>query len=225
MKKVLVLSMSAVAVSVIFSGCIGELGSVANSVSSVMHTGTSISNMIQSVEVNGAKTKDFSKKDFDALKELAIQFKGTDTEYWLGNNAGFSDNMETELIKQGFSTLKYATNETNTVREGKAETITAMAKKLKAEGVDALITGTVTTSHAFSSSFGSMESKAMITGVTFSIISTTNGKTMASVNMVYKKGVTQIEASKDISMALKGLVQYPDVDIAQSFEEIKSKKA
>ena len=128
-------------------------------------------------------------------------------------------------MKQGFSTYKYRTNETTSGSDGKAETITAMAKKLKTEGVNALITGTVTTSYAYASSFGNSESKSLITGVTFSIVSVTNGQTMASINMSYKKGVTQIEASKDISMALKGLVQYPDMDVAKSFEEMKNKKA
>lgn len=225
MKNILIISISAVAASVILSGCLADVGSGARNLSSAMNFGTSVGNMFQTTEINGAKSKEFSKEKMASLKSLAIQFKASDAAYWGGNSLGFDENMETELMQLGFSTYKYSTAETNTYSEGKPEAIASAAKKLKAKGIDAFITGTVTAANESSSTFSSGQNKILIAAANFSIVDVATGKTMASVNIAYKNGVSNIECAKDISTALRGMVDNPDMEIAKSFEATKAKKS
>jgi hypothetical protein len=227
MKKTLIVSISGIAAAVMFSGCstVSDMGSAARSLDSVMEFGTSVGNMFQSTEVNGAKSKEFSKEKMASLKSLAIQFKASDAAYWGGNSIGFDENMETELMQLGFSTYKYSTAETNTYSEGKPEAITDTAKKLKAKGIDAFITGTVTAASESTLGFGGGQHKILIAAANFSIVDVATGKTMATVNIAYKNGVSNIECAKDISIAFKGMVDNPDMEIAKSFEAAKAKKS
>ena len=211
--------------SVLFTGCVGEIASLTSDVETIMDTGMQGYNMVQSVEIDGARNKGFRDKDYKNLKSLAIKFNSS-AEWWAQGGSGFADNMETQLMKSGFDTYKYSDDnsafETTTVKK---ISIRSLAKSLKKENVQALVTGTVKGSHKYSSSFGySGESKTLITAVSFSIVSTTNGKTMASINLSYKKGVSDIEASKDVAKALKALVQYPNMKIKDAFEKLNKQK-
>ena len=211
--------------SVLFTGCVGEIASLASNVETIMDTGMQGYNMVQSVEIDGARNKGFKDKDYKDLKSLAIKFNSSG-EWWKQGGSGFADNMETQLMKSGFDTYKYSDDskafETTT---SKKISIRSLAKSLKKENVQALVTGTVKGSIKYSSTFGySGESKTLITAVSFSIVSTTNGKTMASINLSYKKGVSNIEASKDVAKALKALVQYPDMKIKDAFKKLNKQK-
>ena len=178
-----------------------------------METGTETFNMIQSVEIDGAKNKHFTEKDFKNIKSVAISFSANG-EWWTQEGRGFADAIETQLMKIGLDTYKYNT---------KITSIKKLAKKLRKEGIQALITGTVKGSIKYSASFGSGETKVLITGVSFSIISTKNGKTMASININYKKGVSEIEAAKDVAKALEALIKYPNLDIKEAFKKVSEK--
>ena len=211
--------------SVLFTGCVGEIASLASNVETIMDTGMQGYNMVQSVEIDGARNKGFKDKDYKDLKSLAIKFNSSG-EWWKQGGSGFADNMETQLMKSGFDTYKYSDDsksfETTT---SKKISIRSLAKSLKKENVQALVTGTVKGSIKYSSTFGySGESKTLITAVSFSIVSTTNGKTMASINLSYKKGVSNIEASKDVAKALKALIQYPDMKIKDAFKKLNKQK-
>ena len=46
---------------------------------------------------------------------------------------------------------------------------------------------------------------------------------MASINLSYKKGVSDIEASEDVAKALKALVQYPNMTIKDAFKKLSLK--
>ena len=178
-----------------------------------MKTGTKTYNMIQSVEIDGVKNKHFTEKDFKNIKSVAIKEFSSNGEWWTKEGSQFADAIETQLIKIGLDTYKY-NNKIN------SKTL----KKLKRKGIQAIITGTAKSSIKYSDSFGSGESKILITGVSFSIISTKNGKTMASINLNYKKGVSDIEAAKDIAKALKALIKYPNMDIKKAFEKVSKNK-
>jgi len=203
--------------TILFTGCVGELASLASNAGTIMNNGTQAFNMFQSVEVSGAKNKGFEDKDFKNLNSVAIKFNSSG-EWWGKSSSAFADNVETQLMKIGLDTFKYS-NSDNHIVSNKTQSIRSLATSLRKENVQALVSGTVTGSHKFSSSFGSSESKVLITEVSFSLVSTDNGKTMASVNLGYKKGV--FEASKDISKALKALIDYPNMDISKAFEKIK----
>lgn len=208
--------------SMLFTGCVGEIASLASDVDTIMDTGMQGYNMVQSVEIDGARNKGFKNKDYKNLKSLAIKFNSSG-EWWTQGGSGFADNMETQLMKSGFDTYKYSADKDSTFETttSKKISIRSLAKSLKKENVQALVTGTVKGSIKYSSTFGySGESKTLITAVSFSIVSTTNGKTMASINLSYKKGVSNIEASKDVAKALKALVRYPDMKIKDAFEKL-----
>jgi len=211
--------------SILFTGCVGEIASLANDIGTVMDTGMQGYNMIQSVEIDGARNKGFKDEDYKNLKSLAIKFNSS-AEWWTQGGSGFADNMETQLMKSGFNTYKYSnSNNAWETTTSQITSIRSLAKSLKKENVQALVTGTVKGSYKYSSTFGySSESKTLITAVSFSIVSTTNGKTMASINLSYKKGVSDIEASKDVAKALKALVEYPNMDIKDAFEKLNKKK-
>ncbi len=209
--------------SILFTGCVGEMASLASDVETIMDTGMQGYNMVQSVEIDGAKNKGFTSKDYKKLKSLAIKFTANG-EWWSQGGNGFADNIETQLMKSGFDTYKYSNSDDAWEGKSKKVSVRELAKSLKKENVDALITGTVKGSYKLSSTFGGNESKTLVNSISFSIVSTTNGKTMASINLSYKKGVSDIEASKDISKALKALVEYPDMKIKDAFEKLSSNK-
>jgi len=102
--------------------------------------------------------------------------------------------------------------------------IKQLTRKLRKQGIDALVTGTVKGSIKSTVSFASGETKLLITGASFSIVSTKNGKTMASINLSYKKGVSEIDAAKDIAKALKALIEYPNMDIKKAFKKVSEDK-
>ncbi|MBW6489346.1 hypothetical protein [Sulfurimonas sp.] len=225
MKNTLIISISAIAASVIFSGCLADVGSGARNLSSAMDFGTSVGNMFQTTEVNGAKSKEFSKEKLTSYKALAIQFKSSDLAYWRGSSVGFDENIETELMKSGFNTYKYSSVDSGISYEGKPEAIAEAAKKFKKKGIDAFVTGTVASSHEISSGFSNTQSKMLVTAANFSIVDVITGKTMATVNIAYKNGVSNIECAKDISAALIGMMENPDMEIAKAFEAAKAKKS
>ncbi|MDT8339248.1 MAG: hypothetical protein RQ763_08615 [Sulfurimonas sp.] len=227
MKNTLKMSVVAVGAAVMFSGCstLSDMGSAAYDIESIMSTSSMVTGMFQSTEVDGAKSKEFSKEKMASYEALAIQFKGNDSAYWGGHGLAFDENIETELMKKGFSTYKYSSTSSSANYEGKPEAIADAAKKLKAKGVDALITGTITSSHEVSSGFAGAKSKATITAANFSIVDVKTGKTMATVNIAYKNGVSNIECAKDISLALTGMMENPDMEIAKAFEQAKAKKS
>jgi hypothetical protein len=212
--------------STLFTGCVSDIASLASDVSTIMDTGTQAFNMVQSVEIDGARNRGFSDKDYKKLKSLAIKFN-SNADWWAKGGSGFTDNIETQLMKLGFDTYKYSDSDNNaweTTVTSKKVSVRTLAKKLKKENVQALITGTVKGSAKYSSSFGSGEFKTLITAVNFSIVETTNGKTMASINLSYKKGVSNIQASKDVAKALKALVEYPNMKIEDAFKKLSTKK-
>lgn len=209
-KKILILG---IAISFLLTGCLDTLANTASNFGTIMETGTETFNMIQSVEIDGAKNKHFTEKDFKNIKSVAISFSANG-EWWTQEGRGFADAIETQLMKIGLDTYKYNTNITS---------IKKLAKKLRKEGIQALITGTVKGSIKYSASFGSGETKVLITGVSFSLISTKNGKTMASININYKKGVSEIEAAKDVAKALEALIKYPNLDIKEAFKKVSEK--
>ena len=225
MKSTLKVSVSAVVAAVMFSGCLAEMGSAASNLSSVANFGTQVGGMFQSTEVNGAKSKEFTNEKMASYKSLAIQFKANDADYWGGTSVGFDENIETELMKNGFSTYKYSSAESGIGYEGKPEAIAEAVKKFKTKNIDAYVTGTVTTSNEISHSFSSTQGKMLISAANFSIVDINTGKTMASVNIAYKKGVSNIECAKDISAALVGMMENPDMEIAKAFEAAKAKKS
>jgi hypothetical protein len=179
--------------------------------------------MFQSVEVSGARNKGFDAKDFQNLNSVAIKFNSS-AEWWGKSSSAFADNVETQLMKIGLDTFKYGSSE-NYVVTTKTQSVRSLATSLRSEGVQALVSGTVTGSYSFSNSFANSQGKVLITEVSFSIVSTTNGKTMASTNLSYKNGVSSIDASKDIAVALKALINHPDMDIDKAFEKIKEAEA
>lgn len=185
--------------SILFSGCAGLsgiAGGVGN-IGSIIGTGSEISSMFQSVEVSGARNKDFAASDFQNIKSVSLNFSAED-RWWKKNGKGFSNNIETQLMKLGLDTYKKD--------NGNAQV---------------LVTGTVTGSDKHTSSFNSSEWKSAVTEVSFSFVNKNGDKTMASVNLAYKKGVSNVEAAKDTAKALKALVEYPDMDISDAFEKIK----
>ena len=213
-KKIFTLSI--ITITVFFTGCLDSIADTASNFGTIMETGKETFNMFQSVEIDGAKNKSFTEKDFHNIKSVAIKFSSSETG-WAQRSNAFADAVETELMKIGLNTYKYS-NDNNGV--SKATPIRKLAIKLRKEGIQALITGTVKASIKDNVTFGSIESKALITGVSFSIVSTKNGKTMASINLSYKKGVSAIEAAKDIAKALKALIKYPNMDIKQAFKKV-----
>ena len=48
--------------SVLFTGCVGEIASLASDVGTIMDTGMQGYNMVQSVEIDGARNKGFKDK-------------------------------------------------------------------------------------------------------------------------------------------------------------------
>ena len=154
--------------SILFTGCVGEIASLANDIGTVMDTGMQGYNMIQSVEIDGARNKGFKDEDYKNLKSLAIKFNSS-AEWWTQGGSGFADNMETQLMKSGFNTYKYSnSNNAWETTTSKITSIRSLAKSLKKENVQALVTGTVKGSYKLSSTFGySSESKTLITAVSF----------------------------------------------------------
>lgn len=205
--------------SILFTGCAGELSTLASNAENIMDTGTQAFNMVQSVEVSGARNKGFKNKDFTSLNSVAIKFSSSG-DWWAKSGNAFADNVETQLMQIGLDTYKYSNTDTS-FEVKKTQSVRSLAKSLKKENVQALVTGTVTASQKYATSFGSGEFKTSITEVSFSLVNTTNGKTMASINLNYKKGVSNIEASKDIAKALKALIDYPNMEISKAFEKIK----
>ena len=217
-------ALASIIASVLLTGCLGEVASLANNTETIMDTTMQGLNMVQSVEIDGARNKGFTDKDYKNLKSLAIKFNSSGNSS-TQSGSEFADNMETQLMKLGFNTYNYSSDD-NAVKTTTSKNISirSLAKSLKKENVQALVTGTVKNSNKYSSTFGfSGESKTLITAVSFSIVSTTNGKTMASINLSYKKGVSDIEASEDVAKALKALVQYPNMTIKDAFKKLSLK--
>ena len=204
--------------AIVFTGCLGDIASMVGDLDTIASTGMQGYNMIQETEVSGSKNKNYSNKEFKSLKSVAIKFDSSG-EWWLKGGSGFADNVESQLMKIGLDTYKYG-NTDKTFEAKDTQSIRSMAKSLKKENIQALVSGTVTTSHKLSSTFGGNESTSLITAVTFSLVDTTHGKTMATVSLNYKKGVSSIEASKSIARALKALIEYPEMNIEKAFKKV-----
>jgi len=60
--------------TLLFTGCLDSIANTASNFGDIMDVGTQTFNMFQSVEIDGAKNKSFTEKDFKKIKSVAINF-------------------------------------------------------------------------------------------------------------------------------------------------------
>jgi len=225
--------MLAVATASVFSltGCVSQMSLASQALS----LGTQAYGLVENTEINGAKSPNFTKEDFQNIKKVALNFEDKVQQdqqqqmlslFGMGSETGgnvkniIADNMTTEFLKLGIDVMDRS-EMPKIQNEQKYKT---SALDLKEFGVNALVTGNITTTSKLQSSgFSGMQSHTLIQNATFKVVDTNKGTTMLSMNVSYKNGQKPVDVAKTLATILKAVITYPELDPKEAYNKLTQK--
>jgi hypothetical protein len=219
-----VLTSLTLALPLVFGGCYGVIAAGQQALS----LGTQAYGLIENTDINGAKSPNFTKEDFEEIKKIAISFKKKSNNQQqnaislMGSNSSnlddvFMDNFSTELMKLGIDVI-----DRSIMPNLNAET-QYNGNKLTDLGVNALVIGSITTtSNIQSSGFSGVKMSSLVSNASVKIVNTQNGSTMMSLNVSYKNGQKPVDVAEELAKLLKAVVTYPDLKPQEAYEKMYS---
>lgn len=185
--------------------------------------GASVAGSTESADIDAAVSPGVVKEDFGKIKRIAILFDKPQTHAAYGDLTNVvADSITIELMKLGFDVVER--QQLSAVVKAQqlqqtgllGENLIKMGEVL---GVNAVVTGSVTSSQSFKTGFMGMGSKMthLVQNASLKIISCENARTLMVVTLNYKKGQKPHDAAKSIAAVLKLKIDDP-------FGEIKKKK-
>jgi hypothetical protein len=180
--------------------------------SQAVHLGTSIASLMEQTEVKAALAPGVTPEELRQIKRLALFFQA---EGLPGGNlsAVVADNVAVELLALGYQVMDQGqvrrAAEAGGIRAAGVESPEAIARLGRANGVDAVVLGSITAASEIAGGFtvSRVGMGQVIQNATLRVVGVERGEVVLAVALSYKKGQTPAEAAKVIAHVLREKLQ------------------
>lgn len=220
-------------IPMLFCGCMGmySLYSLASMSHGLIRMGTSVYNAVEQADVNAVVSPDTTEEELRKIKRITFIFgdRSAVPIAATGDLTGFvADNLEIDMMKLGFEVvgehrLAKALEEEGSPVPERLDVNDAI-RVAKILGIQAIIKGSVQSSHSISSGMmvgADMTMGTLVKNATFKIIGAEKGHTMMVVTINYKNGQRPSVAAESIAAILEVKMRNPQADVK---DEVKLKR-